>query len=66
MASISRQPNGRKMIQFVGADKRRRSIRLGKVSMRKATAVKIKVESLVSAALSGHAVDDETLQRIAL
>ena len=65
MASISRQPNGRKTIQFVGADKRRRSIRLGKVSMRKATAVKIKVEGLVSADLSGHAVDDDTARWVA-
>ena len=60
MASISKQPNGRKTIQFVGPDGKRRSIRLGKVSLRTAEAVKVRVEQLAAAAISGHAVDDET------
>jgi len=34
MASITKQPNGRRTIQFVGPDRKRRSIRLGKVSQR--------------------------------
>ena len=60
MASISRQPNGRKTIQFVGPDRKRRSIRLGKCSLRHAEAMKVKVEQLVTAAITGHVVDDET------
>ena len=59
MASISREPNGRRTIQFVGPDGKRRSIRLGKVSQRTAEAVKVKVEALNTAALTGHAPDDE-------
>ena len=60
MASISKEPKGRKTIQFVGPDGKRRSIRLGKVSQRTAEAVKVRVEQLATAAISGHAVDDET------
>ena len=37
---ISKDPNGRRTIQFVGSDGKRRSIRLGKVSQRQAEAVK--------------------------
>jgi integrase len=65
MASISRQANGRKMIQFSGADGQRRSIRLGKVSLASAQAVKLKVENLVAASITGHAVDDETARWVA-
>jgi len=60
MASISRESNGRKTIQFTGTDGRRRSIRLGKASLRTAEAVKVKVEQLAAAAITGHAVDAET------
>lgn len=65
MASVSRQPNGRKTIQFVAPDGKRRSIRLGKASVRLAEAIKIKVESLAAALLSGHAIDDETARWVA-
>ena len=60
MASIARDPNGRKRILFVGADGKRRPIRLGKVSMKEAAVFKIRVERLVSAAIIGHSPDDET------
>ncbi len=60
MASITREANSRRTIQFVGADKKRRSIRLGKVSQRTGEAVKVRVEHLVVASISGHVVDGET------
>jgi hypothetical protein len=60
MVSITRENNGRKTIQFVGADSKRRSIRLGKASVRTAEAVKVKVEQLAAAAMTGHALDAET------
>lgn len=60
MASISREPNGRRTIQFMDTAGRRRSIRLGKVSQRAAEAIKVKIESLVAAKITGHALDDET------
>ena len=65
MASISRDPQGRRTIQFVGADGRRRSIRLGKVSQRIAEAVKLRVELLSAAIQAGHAPDDETARWVA-
>ncbi len=48
------------MIQFVGPDKKRQTIRLGKMSQRNADALKTKIEQLVSAQISGYAADDET------
>jgi integrase len=65
MASISRESKGRRTIQFVGADKKRRSIRLGKVSQRTAEATKVRVEHLVAARITGHALDDETARWVA-
>jgi integrase len=61
MASISKQPNGRKMIQFIHpVDKKRKSIRLGKVSMKQAEGFKTHLEKLVAAMITGHPPDDPT------
>lgn len=65
MASISREPNGRRTLQFVGVDGKRRSIRLGKVSQKQADAFKFRVERLVAAAITGHAIDDDTSRWLA-
>jgi len=65
VASISRQPGGRRTVQFVGPDGKRHSLRLGKVSQRTAEAIKVKVEGLVSASIMKHAVDDETARWLA-
>jgi integrase len=65
MASISREPNGRRAIQFVAADGKRKSIRLGKVSQRVAEEIKVKVELLNAAVLSGLALDGETASWVA-
>ena len=62
MASISRDRNGLKRIQFVSTDGRK-SIRLGKTSMRQANAVKVMVESLVSTRRTGQ-TDNVTAQWI--
>jgi integrase len=59
MASISREPNGAKTIQFVDRDKRR-SIRLGKVTEKTAQSVRLKVESIFAANASGQPLDQET------
>ena len=65
MASISNDPNGRRRILFTGADGKRHPIRLGKVSLRYAESVKVKVENLVSASITGHAPADETSRWLA-
>lgn len=65
MASIARDPNGRKRLLFHGSDGKRRCIRLGKVTQRQAESIKLRVENLVSASLTGHACDDETARWVA-
>ncbi len=65
MASISKDPGGRRRILFFGADGKRHPIRLGKVSQEAALSVKIRVERLVAASITGHAVDAETARWVA-
>ena len=65
MASISNDPNGRRRIQFFDASGQRRTIRLGKVPLRYAEAVKVKVEDLAYAATTGHAPAEETSRWLA-
>ncbi|WP_417396881.1 tyrosine-type recombinase/integrase [Gimesia chilikensis] len=60
MASITKQPNGRKMIQFYDTDNIRKTIRLGKVSMAMATGFRVKVENLFASKVTGLPVDRET------
>ncbi|MEM7621751.1 MAG: site-specific integrase [Planctomycetota bacterium] len=54
MASITNEPNGRRTIQVVGTDGKRRSIRLGKVSKRHAEAVRSRIEELISCQKTGQ------------
>jgi len=65
MASISTTPNGRRLIQFSGADGKRRTIRLGKMPMNFAERVRLRVEHLAAAAMTGAAVDPDTAQWLA-
>jgi len=60
MASISKQPNGRRSIQFVAGDRKRRTIRLGKVSQRMAESIKFRVEVLNAAKIAGGGLDADT------
>ena len=65
MASITRQGNGRRLIQFVAGDGKRKSIRLGKVPQRVAEEIRVKVEQLVAAAASKFPIDHETARWLA-
>ena len=60
MASISTDSKGNRTIQFVGPDRKRRSVRLGKASLRVAESIKVRVEALNIANITGHPVDVET------
>jgi len=60
MASISKDSNGNRTVQFVGADGKRRSIRLGKVNAKNAESLKIRVETLASAVAARLPLDSET------
>lgn len=66
MASIARSTNGRRTIQFVVGDGSRKSIRLGKVSQRAAESVKVHVERLIAASVTGYPVEDETSRWLAV
>ena len=65
MASISRDRGGTRRILFMGADRQRRAIRLGRVSQRTAETVKTRVELLNTAKIAGHAIDGDTAQWVA-
>src|SRR5262245_36334518 len=60
MACIVNDPNGRKRILFVGLDRRRWSIRLGKCDRRTAEVFCAHVEALLSAKMLGEAVHPVT------
>src|SRR5262245_1022338 len=60
MASISKDPSGNRSIQFVAADGKRRTIRLGTVNMQLAKTIKVKVEALAAARGSNLPDDNET------
>ncbi len=65
MASISHDGDGRRRILFTAADGKRKAIRLGKCSERNAEAVRLKVEDLVAASITGHAPSDEASRWVA-
>lgn len=60
MASIACDPNGRKRIQFFNTDGERKTIRLGKATVKQAEGFKVRVEQLVMANMTGGGVDPET------
>jgi len=65
MASISKDPGGKRRILFIAPDGKRKTIRLGKLSQRAAEAIKFRVEQLVAAQLTGHAIDADTSRWLA-
>jgi len=59
-------PNGRKRIQFVAGDGSRKTIRLGKATLRQAEGIKGKVQQLALAATGATGVvEDETIKWLA-
>jgi integrase len=65
MASISKDPQGNRTVQFVGNDGKRRSIRLGKVNQKTADEVRTKVQHLNALKGAGVAPDLDTIQWLA-
>lgn len=60
MASISRDKNGNRRVQFTAPDGKRQTIRLGDVSQRAAEAIKFRVQQLLAAKLTGYALETDT------
>src|SRR5215471_8942771 len=54
-----------KRVLFVDTDGRRKTIRLGKVAMRQAESVKVNIESLIAAKVTGHSPDEEVSRWVA-
>jgi hypothetical protein len=54
MASITTDENGRRKIQFIATNRRRKTIRLPKCSMKHAEAVKVHVEELIARGRAGQ------------
>ena len=65
MASITRESNGRRTIQFIGPDGKRRSLRLGKVSQHMAERFRVKVEALAAVSMTGAPLERETAEWVA-
>ncbi len=57
MASIVKRPDGHRWIQFVDASEKRQTIRLGRATQKTAETVCARVEQLLSAKMTGNALD---------
>lgn len=64
MASIARDPNGRRRIQFLAPDGKRKTIRLGKISQRNAESFKLRVELILTSLTLQNGLDGETARWI--
>ena len=60
MASIAKDPGGKKRILFIDHNGKRKTIRLGKMPMSDARTIKYRIESLLAAKTSGQPLDNET------
>ncbi len=60
MASIVDDPNGRRRIQFIGPDTKRKTIRLGKIDRKSAESICRHVEALLGAKIGGQPVPRDT------
>ena len=65
MASISKAADGKRTIQFVGVDKKRHSIRLGKMPKQVVESVKSYVERILSCNIAGVPYDAELARWVA-
>ena len=65
MASVIKEPNGRRRIEYILPELPRQRIRLGKVSQRTAEAIKTKIEHLIAASVSGCGWDNDLAEWVA-
>lgn len=62
MASLIKDKNGTRRIEFVDRDKKRKRIRLGKMPLRECKTVLSNIEHLVVAQIIGQAIENEVAQ----
>lgn len=65
MASISTDTRGNRLVQFVAPNGRRRTVRLGRVPMKSAEAIRTRIELIVAATVAQHPMDAETARWVA-
>jgi integrase len=65
MASLSSSAQGKRIIQFKHIDGKRRSIRLGKMTLKTAEGIRTRVEGLVAARTSNQPIDSELARWVA-
>ena len=65
MASISQDDAGNVRIQFVAVDRKRKAVRLGKVSRKLTESIQSKVETLNAIAIAMMPIDSETARWVA-
>ncbi|MBI1348986.1 tyrosine-type recombinase/integrase [bacterium] len=65
MASITSQKNGCRILQYIAQDRKRRTIRLGKMPAKQADQIRRMVEALVASQITGFAPDDEVSRWVA-
>lgn len=65
MASLHMDSRGARIVQFVDRDRRRRTLRLGKIAHKSAEAIRLRVEKLNAASIIGEPPDDETSRWVA-
>ena len=65
MASVTNLGGGRRMIQFIGSNRKRRTIYLGKVPSKIAEALKLRIRSLNAAKIANQQPDEETARWVA-
>ena len=60
MASVVDDPKGRRRIQFVAPDQKRKTIRLGKIDRKSADSICRHVEALLAAKIGGQPIPRDT------
>ena len=65
MASVVNRPKGRREIQFKDANDKRQTLRLGKMPKRDAESIKVRIEHLLAAQVSGQPLDGDTAKWVA-
>jgi integrase len=60
MASLSTEAHGGRLVQFVDTEGKRRTIRLGKIPIKQAEAILVRVEALIAARAGSVATDSQT------
>jgi integrase len=65
MASVSKDANGNVRVLFVGADRKRKAVRLGKMNAKLANEIKLKVEALSATRINNLPMDAGTAAWVA-